>query len=68
MLKQSNHNPKELFELFLKIQIQPKIDNICTHPNDSLSAAYSLICIMSLCSIYELMPIQIIKTIILLLT
>ena len=39
VLKQSNHNPKELFELFLNIQIQIKIDNICTHPNDSLSPA-----------------------------
>ena len=67
VLKQSNPNPKELFELFQNIQVQARKDNICTHPNDSLSAAHSLFCIMSLCAICEAKPIQIIKTIILLL-
>ena len=67
VLRQSNPNLKELFELFQKIQIQARKDNIWTHPNDSLSAAHNLFYIMSLWVISELKPIQIIKTIILLL-
>ena len=57
----SKDNSKGLFDLFLTIRIQAHKDNICTHPNDSLSVAHSLFCIMSLGAICDLKPAQILN-------
>jgi hypothetical protein len=47
-------NSQELFSLFQTIQQQARKDNICTHPNYSLSIAHSIFCIMALGAICEL--------------
>ena len=56
-------NQKELFDLFNKIKIEAKKDNICTHPNVSLPVAHSIFCIMGLGAICELKPNDIIDNI-----
>lgn len=66
-LKNNNPNQKELLELFQIIKNQAKKDNICTHPNDTLSVSHSIFCIMTLGAICGLKPNQIINIIKLLL-
>ena len=56
-------NSSELFNLFTKIEIQAKKDNICTHPNNSLSIAHSIFCIIALGAICGLKPSQIINNV-----
>ena len=63
-----SNNSGELFKLFLKIKEQANKDNICTHPNDSLSIAHSIFSIMSLGAICELKPHQILNNVELLLS
>ena len=58
-----SNNSEELFKLFLKIKDQANKDDICTHPNDSLSIAHSIFVIMSLGAICELKPHQILNNI-----
>ena len=53
------NNTFELFELFTIIQKQAMKDNICTHPNFTLSVAHSIFIIMSLGAICELKPHEI---------
>ena len=52
----TNPNSQDLFELFRIIKNQAKKDNICTHPNDTLSDAQSIFCIMAFGAIYGLKP------------
>lgn len=53
------NNTFEIFELFTIIQKQAMKDNICTHPNFSLSVVHSIFIIMSLDAICELKPYEI---------
>ena len=59
----NNINSNDLFNLFHAIKEQARKDNICTHPNDSLSDAQSLFSIMALAAICELKPNQILNII-----
>ena len=59
IFKSSNPNQNDLFGLFLNIKNQARKDNICTHPNDTLSDAQSLFCIMAFGAICGLKPHQI---------
>ena len=65
---QNDNNSKELFELFQLIRNIVIKDNICTHPNDTLSIAHSIFCIMALGAICELKPSQILKNVEILIT
>ena len=56
-------NSKDLFELFSLIRDLARKDNICTHPNESLSVSRSLFCIMALAAICGLKPLQILNSI-----
>ena len=61
--KTNKTSSDDLFKLFITIKEQAKKDNICTHPNDSLSDAQSLFSIMALGAICELEPSQILTNI-----
>lgn len=56
-------NQKELFALFNIIKLEVHKDNICTHPNESLSISHSIFCIISLGAIYGLDSTQIIDNV-----